>query len=474
MLASTTNQVITRTHYRSGSSLGWVSGIAAALAVTAVFTLAIYPLKTIASPISAGVLYLLGVLVVASFWGVRMGVATAVVAGLAFNYCHIPPTGRFTIAKDQDAAAFLTFLLVAIVVSILADQARRRTAEAQARRSEADLSAETARVLLGGASTEAALPTVMHRLATALGLPSATIELSAYPGDERRRAFALFDGARQVGTLLVPSEISDDQAERIEQRIVPALEPLVAAALGRDRLLDEVVESQALRRSDELKTALLRTISHDLRTPLTAIATAGEALGSANIDQEDRSQLSRTVTDEAAQLSRLVSQLLDLSRLEAGAAKPRRDWCDIEELLREAIARRASGNQSVDAAFEAELPLVQADAAQLERAFANLLDNSLRYAGAEPVTVRARVSEGRIVVRVSNRGPEIPSADLERIFEPFHRAGGSGPGGGAGLGLAIVKGFVEANGGTVRAESLPGQGASFAIELPLDRPEEPT
>jgi two-component system sensor histidine kinase KdpD len=446
----------------------WVAGVFASIAAVALITGVIYPIKTIGSPISAGILYLLAVLLIASFWGLRLGVFTAVISGLAFNWFHIPPTGQFTIAKDQDGVAFITFLVVAIVVSAIADRARRRTLEAEQRRLEADLSAETARLLLGGRSVEEALPTVTHRLAQVLELPSAAIELSVGGGDERRIAFPLRDEVAQIGTLLLPVGISSATSERVETRIVPALETLLAAALHRERLLAEVVESQAIRRSDEMKTALLRTISHDLRSPLTAIATAGDALGSSSLSDEDREQLSAAVTEEAARLSTVVSQLLDLSRLQAGAAEPKRDWFSVEEIVREAIEQLGAPTGKFVLSFDPGMPFVRADAAQLERAFANLLANSLRHSVDKPVTVQVHQSSGRIVVRVSNQGPGIPSAELERIFEPFYRGEKKSDHSGSGLGLAIVRGFVEANGGSVHAESLPGQGATFVVDLPLE------
>ena len=216
-----------------------------------------------------------------------------------------------------------------------------------------------------------------------------------------------------------------------------------------------------------MKTALLRTVSHDLRSPLTAISTAGEALASPNLDNEDREQLSAAVTAEAARLSTLVDQLLDLSRLQAGAAAPHRDWCSLEEIVREVVAQLGIEQGKITVSFTEDFPLVRADAAQLERAFANLLGNSLRYSLDKPVSVQGFESGRGVTVRVSNRGPGIPHERIERIFEPFYQVEQSGHAG-SGLGLAIVKGFVEGNGGAVRAESLPGQGATFVVELPVD------
>lgn len=445
-----------------------LGGVAAAILATGLITAVIYPVKTVAPPISAGILYLLGVLVVASFWGAWLGGLTALLSAVSFNFFHIPPTGTLTIAKDQDGVAFITFLGVAVIVGVIADRSRRRAIEAEERRREADLSAEAARLLLGGSSTVAALPTVTHRLASVLELPSASIELGVVEADERRSAYPLRRDEDQIATLLLPREIASTTQKRVETRIVPAFETLLVAALHREELMTAVVEAQAVRRSDELKTAMLRTISHDLRSPLTAIATAGEALGSANLTQQDRNELSGAVTSEAARLSTLVSQLLDLSRLQAGAAEPRRDWCSIEELVRESVRGLQLSPEIVEATFEDSLPLVRADAAQLERAFANLIANAVRHSGAEPVQVNAHETNGRIVVRVSNRGPAIPAEELDRIFEPFFRGRDAAPAGGSGLGLAIVKGFVEGNDGSVHAESLPGQGATFIVELPIE------
>jgi two-component system sensor histidine kinase KdpD len=253
--------------------------------------------------------------------------------------------------------------------------------------------------------------------------------------------------------------------------VVPALEALLAAALEREALQTEVIETRALRRSDEMKTALLRSISHDLRTPLTAIVTAGEMLSSPAITTGERAELVSALTTEAVRLSDLVDKLLDLSRLHAGAAVPRRDWCSIEELLE--VALDHIGRDGFVLSIDRGLPLIRADAVQIERAFANLLENAARYRDGHPVSVRARAVRERLVVRIVDRGPGLPSGELDRIFEAFYRAPG-GAHSGSGLGLAIVRGFIEANDGRVWAESLPGQGATFVVELPLEPQTDPT
>jgi two-component system, OmpR family, sensor histidine kinase KdpD len=432
-------------------------GLLVAAGSLALTTLLLYPLSEIAEPVSLGVLYLLAVLLVSTFWGLRLGLATSIVATAAFNFFHIPPTGRFTVADAENWVALIVFLVAAVVASTLSEMARQRADEAEQRRREADLAAELARLLLGTPEPRSALAPAAKRIADALRIDSAAVVLEHVDGDDRRAAVPLGG----LGTLLVPAAAAGVARERV----APALEALLWAALERERLTAEVVETSALRRSDEIKTAVLRSVSHDLRSPLTAIVAAGEALSSPSLGSEDRLELADTIAHESRRLTRLVDQLLDLARLEAGTAEPREDWCSLDEVIRAAV-EDAGAPDRVRLAIAPDLPLLRADPGQLRRAFANLIENALRYGDDDPVSVRARVSGGRILMRVVDQGPGIPLAEQERIFAPFYRGPGAA-GQGSGLGLAIVRGLLEANGGHVRVESLPGQGTSFVIELPL-------
>ncbi len=356
-------------------SFGW--GLLAGCAAVAASTLLVYPLKDVAPAVSLGIVYLPGVLLVSTVWGWRLGLGTAVASALAFNFFHIPPTGRLAIAADRDGVALVVFAIVAVASSVLAEMVRARAAEAERRRAEAD------RLL-----------------------------------DELREA----------------------EAER-------------------DRMQAEAIEAAALRRSDELKTALLRAISHDLRTPLTAIIASGSALGSSSLTEGERAELSEAIVTGGNRLARLVENLLDMSRLEAGEAEPRREAVDLGEVI--AAAGEGLGG-TIRLAIDPELPLVDADAGQLERAFANLLENAVRYGGGRPVSVRSRLVGERVVVRVVDQGPGIPEPEQKRIFEPFRRGEGSA---GSGLGLAIARGFVEANHGEIAIESVPGQGTSMVVSF---------
>ena len=235
------------------------------------------------------------------------------------------------------------------------------------------------------------------------------------------------DGGR--ATLVLPAALPPAVDARLRERIVPALESILAGAIEREALLDEVVETAALRRSDDLKTAILRAVSHDLRSPLTAMVSSGEALGSAALDDEDRAALSAAVVGEGARLERLIGKLLDLSRLEAGEAAPQLDWVDLGEVLTAARddLGAAGGAQLVTLQLDRDLPPLRADAVQLERAFANLMENAIAHGGGQPVSVRARAVGPRLVVRVVDRGPGVPlgraGADLHAVLPRRGRVG---------------------------------------------------
>ena len=326
--------------------------------------------------VSTGVVYMLAVLLVASRWGRWFGVLTAVLSALAFNFFHIPPTGQFSIADGENWVALAVFVVVALVTSTLSGTAAARAEEAERGRREADLTAEMARLLLGGGSIEESLRTVAQRIAEAYELPSVSVELTWVDSDPRRRAVPLIVDANRIGTVLVPSAIDPVVLDALQDRVVPALETLVGAARRRDELEAQVIETKALRRSNVVKTTLLRTVSHDLRSPLTAITAAAGGLASPKLDEEQRRELTSVISDESARLSRLVDNLLDLSRLEAGSAEPRMDWCSIEELIESAIESVGAAPGGFDVRLDPDLPLIQADAAQLERAFANVLENA--------------------------------------------------------------------------------------------------
>jgi two-component system, OmpR family, sensor histidine kinase KdpD len=443
-------------------------GVLVSLLTVGFTTLLLYPLKHVAPAQTLGVVYLLAVVVVSIFWGLGFGVATAAISAAAFNFFHLPPVGRFTLAHGRDWVGLAAFVAVAIAVGLVAELARSRARELEERRREADLASELAQLLLGAERLDEALAPAARRLAQALGADWAEIRLGAASPRSGAVVLGLSAAEQAVGALELPGTVSAADLARARQRVVPSLGSILAAALHREALQGEVVETDALRRSDEMKTALLRSVSHDLRTPVTAILTAAGALDPAASTGETVGEVRDVVLDAATRLWLLIEKLLDLSLLQAGSLEQGAAWCSIEDVLHEAVEQTGARHVEFALSIERELPPLQGDPAQLERAFVNVLENAARFCDGKPVSVRARAVGDRLRVRVVDRGPGIASADRERVFLPFYRgADGGRAHTGSGLGLAIARGFVEVNGGRIAVESPPGQGTSFVVEFPL-------
>lgn len=370
-------------------AVAW-TGLLVAGAGIAVATGLIALLDAWAPVVSLGVLYVLPVLLVATRFGVALGVATAVVSILAYNWFLLPPTREFTIADSRHWAAVGVLLIVAVVSARIAEDGRREARAARA----------------------------------------------------------------------------------AQRETAEALDALTVAGRERERLAAEAFEAETLRRSDEVKTTLLRSVGHDLRTPLTQIATAAAALRSPSLQPDERTELATGIEAGTERLAAMIEKLLDLSRLEAGAAEPRADRLPLDDLVRDALDGIAADPGRVTLEVEDPVPVVRADAAQVVRILANLIENALIHGGDGPVLIRVAQRRGRAVVRVVDRGAGVPHDQREAIFAPFHR-GAQGAGSGSGLGLAIARGFAEANGGALRVESYPGQGSAFVLELePVDAGEQ--
>jgi len=260
------------------------------------------------------------------------------------------------------------------------------------------------------------------------------------------------------------------RAEEAEERRKEAERAMDEARASEDRRLREALEAEALRRSDAVKTAVLRSVSHDLRSPITAIMTASEVLYSSGstLSEDDRAELLTAIRVQVQRLERLVANLLELSRLEAGAATPERELWTIDGLVARTLDAIGPENDRIDVVLEADAPPIEVDPAQIERALVNLLENALKFSppGAR-VSLRAEVENGEIVIRVADRGPGVRADEREGIFEPFVRGTDADGGRGSGLGLAIARGFVGVNGGRLWLESGPAHGATFAIALPV-------
>lgn len=438
-----------------------LASAASVAAITAVISL----LERWVPVLSLGVLYIFAVLPVAIVWGLGFALPVSVASMLAFNWFFLAPRHTFTLADSENWFALAVYLATAVVVSELAARARRRASAAEQRERESTLLAGLAADLLRGRSLQEEVGQMAGSTAEILGVEHVEIELGdAVRSDSRRAPHPLEAAGRHVGTLYTPS--GTDASLDVRRRFLPALAALLAVAVEREGLEREALEAETLRRSDLVKTALLRAVSHDLRSPLTGINTAVGALRSPTLSltETDRSELLETIDVEAERLGRLVDDLLDLSRLEAGAAPPQPEAWELPELVREA-AEGLHARERVEIA--GETPIVDVDGGQIQRAFANLLENALKFSSpGETVHVAITATRKEAIARVVDHGPGLPPEELERVFEPFYRRNGDRRSG-AGLGLAIARGFVEANGGRIWAESRPGQGATFAIALPV-------
>jgi two-component system sensor histidine kinase KdpD len=239
-----------------------------------------------------------------------------------------------------------------------------------------------------------------------------------------------------------------------------------------EKLAREASEAAALRRSDAAKTAVLRSVSHDLRSPITAIMTASDVLESsgAELSPDDREELHAAIRLQVRRLDRFVSNMLDLSRLEAGAARPAQELWTVDSLIAAALDALGPENERIDALLPAESPPLRVDAAQLEHVLVNVLENALKFSSpSDRVELRADVVDRDVMIRVTDHGPGVPLEDRQRIFEAF-ASGNNGSGGpGTGLGLAIAKGFTQLNGGSLWIEGGRGSGTTFVVSFPAQR-----
>jgi two-component system sensor histidine kinase KdpD len=434
--------------------------VAALAAVTGV----LYGLRPYAPVVSLGALYVFAVLPIAVFGGLVYALPVAVASGLAFNFFFLSPLHTLRLRDSENWIAITVYVVTAVVVSGLAARMRRRAAEAEQREREAALLAQIGEVLLEGGRVQERLRAVAAAIGRVLGSRRAWIELgSLRQAGPDESAHDLAVGGRHIGRLYLDEDVR--LAASATTRLLPGIASMLAVACEREELARTAVEAETLRRSDEIKTAVLRSVSHDLRSPLTAIRAARDGLEnpSLSLSEADREELQATMRAATDRLDRLVSNLLDLSRLESGAATARPELWTVDALVGRALETVGATAERVEVALAAELPPVRADAAQLERALANLLENALGVSSRCLVEAEPMLDE--VVVRVTDDGPGLDPADLERIFLPFER-GAAARRGGSGLGLSIARGFVEANGGRIWAEARPDAGATFAVALP--------
>jgi two-component system, OmpR family, sensor histidine kinase KdpD len=445
----------------------WLGGIAAGIGAVVAVTAAIAVLDDFGPVLSLGVLYVFAVLPIAVVWGTALAVPVAVASMLAFNFFFLAPQYTLTLADRQNWVALLVYVVTAVVVSGLASRYRTQRAEAEQREREAALLADIAVELLRGLELEHQLPRIEERTAAVLGVSRVRISLGEQGhGSGQEAPHPLSVEGQSVGTLFSPETEEPELAA--QRRLLPALASLLGVAREREALQRDAVEAEALRRSDTIKTAVIQAVSHDLRTPLATIEQALDGLESGDLTftDDDRVALLETIRAEHGRLKRLVENLLDLSRLQAGAETHPELW-SADELVFQAL-EELGRPERVTVAAPPDAPAVRVDAPQIQRVLVNLLENALRLSPPdEPVHVRVTATRKDVLIRVTDHGPGVPPSEQERIFEPFHRVGGRPGERGAGLGLAIARGFSLANDGRLWLESREGQGASFVLALPL-------
>jgi two-component system, OmpR family, sensor histidine kinase KdpD len=417
---------------------------------------------------SAGVFYLLAVLGASSVYGLWWGLATSLSSAVAFNFFFLPPEHTLVVNSSSDWLALAAFAATAIVTSDLAARERAGRGEAARRAEEALLGERLATVIATAQNLDDALAGLGDQAARTLGADTGVIVRGVSPS-RAAGVLPLELNGRPIGELRLSGGDPAIGASPAAGRVARQLAGLIALGEERERRMREEVNARALQRSDELKTALLRAVSHDLRSPLQAIAAAAGGLHFAVLDDDER-ELLDTIGAESGRMSRMIENLLDLSRLTAGALPAAADWLDPRELVEAAVAElfRGRPQDRVRVSLAPDAPLVHGDGPQLQRVVVNLLENALKFSPREAPVHLLVVARGDFVdIVVSDTGPGVGPADAERIFEPFTRGSRTGEVPGSGLGLAIARGLARSSGGELRlAPPEDGGGATFVLTLP--------
>ncbi len=454
-----------------------------AIGLLAVTTGAFVAVRSIIDAPLIALLYLLPVGLSTALWGLGPGVTTAFCAFLTFNYLFIQPLYTMTVHRPSDLVMLFVFLLVAVVISQLVGRAQMSLAAARAREREATQLYELSAALAGlhGDQTIAQiLAEQIHAMFRGEGVEIALI------GDHpfTRRLPSESTAPSRPPDLSLPIQAARDSMGTIrlwratptvsteEKRLLQAFASQGALALERARLAKADARARLLEESDRLKSAILSSVSHELRTPLSTIKAAATSLRSGEVswDSSARGELLAAIDDEADHLNLLVGNLLDMSRLEFGALKPRRQWNLISEIIGSVLQRmrRLAETHRIEVDVAEDLPLVPVDYVQMEQVFTNLLSNSLKYAPLGTIIrIHARTADPQTLsVQVTNQGPHVADEHLESIFDKFYRVTAADRVSGIGLGLSICKGIVEAHGGKIWAENLE-DGFAFNFTLPL-------
>ena len=429
-------------------------------------------------------LFLIPLGMITAQFGLGPGITSALMTFLILNFFFIEPYYTFTVHKPTDIVILVVFLIVAGVISQLVGRAQAGLAAATAREREATQLYELSTALTGLHSDQAIAQILASQVHTVMD--SEHVELTVTGAQPFVYRLPERAAPSRLPELVVPIEaargvIGEVQIWRAAQTISSSEKRLLqtfasqgALALERAWLTQAESRARVLEESDRLKSALLSSVSHELRTPLSTIKAAASSLRSREVswDSPARAELVAAIDDEADHLNLLVGNLLDMSRIESGVLKPKRDWNILSEIVGSVLARMrhlAEGHQ-IEVDVPESLPLIPVDYVQMEQVFTNLVSNSLKYAPANTtVCIRAHVDAETIHVQVSNQGPHVPPEHLERIFDKFFRLTALEQVTGTGLGLSICKGILEAHGGRIWAENIAdGFAFNFTLSLTWD------
>jgi two-component system sensor histidine kinase KdpD len=408
------------------------------------------------------------------------------VAGfLLINYYFTPPIHRFTVAERENVLALLVFLAVAAAVSVTVDRAARRASEAARARAEAETLSTLAGSVLRGSRP---LPALLDQVRETFGLAGVTLlerraDVSA--GPDLQRDPAAWRIAASVGDrpCVTPGQgdaevAADDEVSLVllghplaaaDRRVVEAFAAQAAVALRQERLTEQAAAVKPLAEADRLRTALLCAVSHDLRTPLSSAIAAITSLRSHDIvfDDHDRDELLATADESLDGLARLVENLLDMSRLQAGALGMSPQPVSVADAVAITVNALGPAGRPIAIHIPDELAEVHVDPGLLDRVMANVLSNALRHSPPDkPPIITASEHAGYVEIRFIDNGPGIPPADRERIFLPFQRLGDRDNDTGVGLGLALSRGLAEAMGGSLNPDTTPGGGLTMTLRLP--------
>jgi two-component system, OmpR family, sensor histidine kinase KdpD len=478
-------------------------GYGIAVVGTALATLVLLAVRPDVSKTNVVLSFLLVVVASAAAGGLGPGAVAAVLGFLAFDILFLPPYKTLVVSDRQDYLSLAVYLLTAFVVSYLVGALERRRVQAERREQETRTLYELSTSLVAHGSLDDTLSSVVRTVRSlfnlagcAIALPDGNgVRIAARDGEipadlERMLApvtgtgiggrlqpgqaltVPLRAGGEPVGALVVvaggPESPSFGETER---RLLVTFANQAALAVEQASQEDERARTRTLEELDRLRTALLNSVSHDLRTPLASIKASASSLLDHEVDwsEQQRDEFLVTIDEEADRLTRLVHNLLDMSRIEANALDPRVEETSLAEIAGSVVHRfRSRCSQRVDVRVPDSVPPVLADPVLLEQVVTNLLDNAIRYGCGSMIALVARELDGTVELRVIDHGPGIPEPERERVFDQFYRlkGGGKRPEG-TGMGLSISRGIVVALHGHLRVETTPGGGATFVLTLPV-------